>query len=51
MGEHPGIRRLFHLGSFFNQFKNTCRTGKRILKLRKHAGDFVEGLGILVGVA
>ena len=41
--------RLFGIG--IQKFKNTRRAGQRILKFRNHAGNFIERLCVLVGIA
>ena len=38
-------------GRLVDQLEDPCGAGQRVLKLRDHAGDLVEGLGVLVRVA
>jgi len=44
------VRRIGRLRGLVDQFKDAPRAGQRVLQLRHHAGDFVERLGVLVGV-
>ncbi len=43
--------RLLHLRRLLYQRKNTRCARKRVLKLRKYAGNLIKGLGVLVGIA
>ena len=45
-----GVLRLRGALRGFNQFEHPSGTGQRVLQLRHHAGNLVEGLGILIGV-
>ena len=38
-------------GCLLDQIKETGGTGQRVLQLGDHAGDLIEGLGVLIGVA
>ena len=49
--QHPGVRGVRALSGLLNQFKDPAGAGQGVLQLRHHAGDFVKGLGVLVGVA
>ena len=46
-----GILRIRHLVGFIKEIKNTGRTRQSILKLGDNAGNFVERLGVLAGIA
>ena len=48
--QHLGVLRLGHLILGIQQLKHTGRAGQCVLQLGDHAGDLVEGLGVLVGV-
>lgn len=45
------IRSVRRLRFLFDQFKDPCRAGKGILQLGNDAGNFIEGLCVLIGVA
>ena len=45
-----GMLRLRGLGRGIQQIKYPLGTGNGILQLRHHAGNFIEGLGILIGI-
>ena len=49
--QYGGVRGFRHLIVGVQQVEHAGRTGQSILQLRHHAGDLVEGLGVLVGVA
>ena len=48
--QHLGVLRLGHLVLGIQQLEHTGRTGQCVLQLSDHAGDLVEGLGVLVGI-
>ncbi len=49
--QHRCIRGIRLHSRFIDQFKDPRRTGQGILQLCHHAGDFIKGLCILVGIA
>ena len=49
--QHPCPLLVRNLRLFVYQGKNPARAGQRVLQLRHHPRDLVEGLGILVGIA
>ena len=48
--QHLGVLRLRHLVLGIQQLEHTGRAGQCVLQLGDHAGDLVEGLGVLVGI-
>ena len=48
--QHSGVLGFRDLVVGVQQLKDAGRTGQRVLQLGDHAGDLVEGLGVLVGV-
>ena len=53
VGAHKvqGVLRVGNLFGLVDELEDARGAGDGVLQLRHHAGDFVEGLGILVGVA
>ena len=49
--QHGGVLDFRHLIVGIQQLEHTGRAGQCVLQLGDHAGDLVEGLGVLVGVA
>ena len=51
VGQHPGIGRVGDLRQLVDELEDPRGAGQRVLQLGDDAGDLIEGLGVLVGIA
>ena len=51
VGQHPGIGRVGDLRRLVDELEDPRGAGQRVLQLGDDAGDLIEGLGVLVGIA
>ena len=51
LAQLPGAGGVWGLGGFFYEREDPTGAGQGVLQFCHHAGNFVKGLGVLVGVA